>query len=377
MYTLHKSVRPKKLSQQKGIKNQRLNRKNGITSLLLVLVLVVLPVLALNQRFASTNNDQVDKINRMPQKFQTKSDNDSNININPTPSVNERTTTIDNTQPLTDIVCDKSGGSLIPKDMWVWQPSVASNSTERESLFTFAKSKNIQKVYLESEKLITEDQASLANFIEIAKENCIDVELLFGAADWSFTRNHGYAVSLAQKSVVFAQNAKVAPVGIQFDVEPYNTEEYKSDPNAGGNQYLDMLEKIKSVTNNSNLYFAKSLPLGFKFQSVTRNGTIVKMSDAAIDRVDRVVLMAYRDTADRVIADSAEEISYASKTGKKIVLGAETDCNTGEVETITYCEEGADYMNVELSKVYAGLQVRTAFSGIAVHDFAAYKILKP
>jgi hypothetical protein len=381
MYTRHKSVRTKKLSRLNVTKNKRLKLNAGAATLVLILMLAILPISAVTQRLTTSDTDTAEKINRRLQKSRMNLDKKNNDNLIPI----ESNQPVENGEPLSsnvdsptnDKLCNQTSGSSVSKDMWVWQPTAASNPSERETLFTFAKSRNVQKVYLESEKLLADDQTSLASFIEIAKQNCIDVELLFGAADWSFTRNHSYAVALAQKSIAFAQSAKVAPVGIQFDVEPYNTAEYKADPNAGGNQYLDMLEKINAVTKDSNLYFAKSVPLGFKFQTINRNGTLVKMSEATIDRVDRVVLMAYRDTADRVIADSVEEIFYASKTGKKLVIGAETDCNTGEVETITYCEEGQAYMNNELTKIHTASISSAAYSGIAIHDYAAYKILKP
>lgn len=280
--------------------------------------------------------------------------------------------------PATSPVVSKcaTDSTAMQVDMWVWQPAVAYDSTKSLELFNFAESNNVKTVYLESEKLINSDQGTLGTFIANAKTHCIDVVLLYGSADWAFTRNHVYAVSLAQKSLAFSSQAAVTPVGIQFDVEPYNLDEYKADVNSGANQYIDMLEKIKSVTRTSQLFFAETMPLGFEYQNVTRNGITTSLSHATIDRVDRIALMDYRDTSSRIINDASDEVVYAASAGKKVVIGVETSCQTGEVETITFCEEGKAYMIAELTKVVSAYNTNSAFAGVAVHDYAAFKILR-
>lgn len=273
--------------------------------------------------------------------------------------------------------CANRSGGPQPKGMWVWQSAVATDAGQRAALLSFAGTHRVRTVYLESEKLINTDQASLASFTKEAKQHCIEVELLFGAPDWAFTSNHAYAVSLAQKAVAFASRAEAPPVGVHFDVEPYNLPEYKADVNSGANQYLDLLEKIRAVTSPSKLYFAKAIPLGFEFQSVNRGGQTVKLSHAAIERVDRVMLMDYRDTSNRIIDDASDEMQYAASKGKKVVIGVETACDTGEVHTITFCEEGKAALETALLNVSNAFGSNSAFAGMAVHDYAAYKPLKP
>ena len=341
---------------------------------MIVLALLLVPAIVK----LSSQPAREDELRKKPSSNTTQNTSPPTVIDGTTIPTGETTVVTQQPAPTTSPVvssCLTTAGSL-PVDLWVWQSAVATDAAQSNALFTFAKANNVKTVYLESEKLINTDQTSLGTFIKNAKSNCVDVVLLYGAADWAFTRNHDYAVSLAQKSVAFANQAAVSPVGIQYDVEPYNLEEYKADINSGANQYLDMLEKIKSATNGSKLYFAKTMPLGFEYQPVTRNGITMSLSHATIDRVDHIALMDYRDTASRIISDASDELTYAAMKGKKVVIGVETSCTTGEVETITFCEEGKSYMFTELQKVKDAYSSNGAYVGLAVHDYEAFKILK-
>jgi hypothetical protein len=313
----------------------------------------------------------------VPNTAQPKTDAPIKDDVKPSPSPTPTPKPTTDTEASAIVSCANQSGSIQPKHLWVWQGTVASDPAQRAELLAFAGSRRVQTIYLESEKLITSNQPALMNFIKEAKQHCMNVELLFGAPEWGLSGNHAYAVSLAQKAVVFAALAPVPPVGVQFDVEPYNLPEYKADPNAGGNQYLDMLEKIRAVTAPSKLYFSKAIPLGFEFQDISRGGTTRKLSHAAIERVDRVILMDYRDTSARIIDDASDEIQHAAVSGKKLVIGVETACDTGEVQTITFCEEGSGALEAALAKVTSTFGSNGAFAGMAVHHYASYKSLKP
>lgn len=273
--------------------------------------------------------------------------------------------------------CANTSSSLLPRDLWTWQSTVASDPTTRASFFAFADAHAIRTIYIESQGLISSNQSALASFIDEAKnEHCMNVELLFGNSDWALVQNHGTPVTLAQKSVQFAQGLSIKPVGVHFDVEPYALPEWTTDQNSVANQYLDLLEKIAVVTAGSGLEFTEDIPFWFDGRTVARNGVTRVLSEAIIDRTDRVTILAYRDTANSIFSLGSSEINYAQSAGKKATVGVETQCGSSDLEYITFCEEGAAYMEGELVKAIVSYGNSGAFTGFAVHDSKHYQLLK-
>jgi hypothetical protein len=89
---------------------------------------------------------------------------------------------------------------------------------------------------------------------------------------------------------------------------------------------------------------------------------------------DCVALMSYRDTAEAILDISKQELSIAAKGGVRVVLGAETGA-TGESDFVTFFEEGAQAMDVELEKVVSQLESKNipAGAGIAVHHLGSWE----
>jgi hypothetical protein len=98
-----------------------------------------------------------------------------------------------------------------------------------------------------------------------------------------------------------------------------------------------------------------------------------------MDRVDRVVLMDYRDHAappDGIVDHAATELVYAATVGKQVVIGVETNCGLSP-EKVTFCEEGAQAMETAFTRVRDTYRTNPAFVGFAVHDYDGYRVLEP
>ncbi len=277
----------------------------------------------------------------------------------------------------TEVACANSSYPLLPRNLWTWQSAVATDTTARANFFTFADAHAVRTIYLESQGLIANNQASLDSFIKEAKnQHCMDVELLFGNANWTLTQNHATAVDLAQKSVQFFAGATGAkPIGVHFDVEPYALAEWSTDQNGVANQYLDLLEKISAVTTGTGLKFTVDMPFWFDGRTVVRADVSRVLSEAIIDRTDGVVIMDYRDTGNSIISLGETEIIYAQSVGKELTIGVETRCSTSEPEYISFCEEGANYMEIELMTAWNYFKNYSKFKGFAVHDYKHYGLL--
>jgi len=269
------------------------------------------------------------------------------------------------------------------RDVWVWWAAgVVTKPAARATFFDFADAQKIRRAYVEAEVPLTAggDTTALASLIAEAATHCVQVELLFGRPEWALAKNHATPLALAQAAIDFSAKLSGArPIAVHFDVEPYNgLPEWTSDETGTANQYLDLLEKIAAKTKGSTLKFVVDIPFWFDGHKIARGGTTRPLSEWTIDRVDWIGIMDYRDHAaapDGMIDDAATEFAYAASVKKKLVVGAETKCITPAY--ITYCEEGAAKMDVELAAVRKAYAASTAFDGFAIHHYESWRALKP
>ena len=222
------------------------------------------------------------------------------------------------------------------------------------------------------------DAASLASFsADAMAQSCAEVELLFGDMSWALTANHGKATGYASQAVQTILSIKGArPVGLHFDVEPYTLPGWTSDMQGTANQYLDLLEKLEVIAKNGGVRLSVDIPFWFSGQMVTRSGQTRPLSELVQDRVDRVVLMDYRDTSSAIIAGAAPEVAYATKIGKDVTIGVETMCGLSPT-LITFCEEGLAALNTALTATRAAYASAPGLHGVAVHHYGSYLTLKP
>jgi hypothetical protein len=169
---------------------------------------------------------------------------------------------------------------------------------------------------------------------------------------------------------------KPLPTSIQFDVEPYSLPAWESDFNNTADQFIAMYEKLAVALKGTPLGLTACVPRWFDGRNVTRSATSRPLSQWLADTSDRLAIMDYVDNAQSIIADAANEIAYAGKKGREVVVGVETIAGL-DPETVTFAEEGEAAMNDALNQVFTAYKDSTAFVGMAIHHYDSYKILKP
>ncbi|WP_010283030.1 CBM96 family carbohydrate-binding protein [Bacillus timonensis] len=176
--------------------------------------------------------------------------------------------------------------------------------------------------------------------------------------------------------------------GINVDIEPYISEDFKTKYPTLQIQYLDGLQKMINRRNVAgiNLPFGPAIPKWYdtseQTKEITWNGSTKWLSEHVQDISDYISIMDYRDTADGsagIIAGAQGEMDYAEAIGKQnsVVVGVETldIANSGDPEAITFREEGREYMEGELDKVYSAFGNNSYFGGIAVHHYDSIRTL--
>lgn len=105
-------------------------------------------------------------------------------------------------------------------------------------------------------------------------------------------------------------------------------------------------------------------------------GNEVVLADLMAQLCDTIAIMSYRDTAEKILDVSKEEIAYAKKYGHKIILGVETKSSEGD--QVSFMEEGKAVMVEEMAKVHESLKASFPDGnfGMAVHQASVWYTLK-
>jgi hypothetical protein len=265
-----------------------------------------------------------------------------------------------------------------PWGMWVWQPEQATDPAKSALLLEFAAAHEVTHLYLESEALLVEDPERLVAFIGEADAACVAVELLFGAAAWAQAEHHAEPLALVEDALALVDGlVGPRPVGLHFDIEPHGLPDWDLDPEGYAGEYLDLLDMMAANMQGSELSLTVDIAFWYDTVMVERDGAKRPLNELVQDRVDRVVVMDYRDHAeppDGIIDNAAAEVDYAEQVGGLVRVAVESTCGIVP-EKVTFCEEGSIAMFLALELTASIYAASPAWDGVAVHDHAAWSVL--
>ncbi|NUU77760.1 Ig-like domain-containing protein [Paenibacillus xylanilyticus] len=295
------------------------------------------------------------------------------------------------------------------RSMWIWEPEsykLLLNPGSRQVLESFITDTQtfgqepVQTLYLAVGKYagynaLEEQEAELRSFISWAHSKNVQVHALIAGGTspaymGAYEKYHGHAVR-EMEQVINYNLAAADPEkfdGINVDIEPYISPNFRDPSRFLQKEYLDVLQKMIDRRNIAGirLPFGPAVPKWYDTSeqgaNIVWNGSSKWLSEHVQDISDYISIMDYRDTADGsagIISGAAGELAYADQIGKpnSVVIGVETldIANSGDPETITFWEEGRSHMEAELDKVYTAYGQSSAFGGIAVHHYDSYRAL--
>ncbi|ETT56228.1 DNRLRE domain-containing protein [Paenibacillus sp. FSL P4-0338] len=293
--------------------------------------------------------------------------------------------------------------------MWIWEPEsykLLLNPGSREVLESFVTdtatfgSEPVTTLYLAvgnyaGYRALEEQEDELRSFMRWAHERNLSVHALVAGGTspaymGAYERYHHHAVREIEQIINYNLAAEEDEKfdGINVDIEPYISPDFKAPSKFLQNEYLDGLRKMidRRDTAGIRLPFGPAVPKWYDSSeqgaNIQWNGTTKWLSEHIQDISDYISIMDYRDSADGtagIIAGAAGELAYAEAIGKpnSVVIGVETldIANSGDPETITFQEEGRTHMEAELDKVNAASGLSSSFGGIAVHHYDSYRAL--
>lgn len=264
----------------------------------------------------------------------------------------------------------------LQRGLWVWSNLPAVQAGPRQQLLDLATAQAVTTLYLQAQTLIYDDPAALADLVQQAALRGLQVELLAGNHAWVWPANHAAVRQLTRDLRDFALLQPGArPTALHFNIEPHALPEWPTAQAALALALLDLLEQLHAELAGTDLALVLDIPNWYDDILVERQGQVRPLSELVQDRVDRVVLMDYRDDPALMLQLAQRELVYGSKVGKPVVIAAESRCHV-EAE-LTWCEEGRAALAAGMAAVRTGAAPHPSFGGTAVHDWQGLAELGP
>ncbi len=311
----------------------------------------------------------------------------------------------------TNIVSSCPNASTNPaemRDVWAWHQNtdlVTPNSTYQNQFFAFADSHHVKNIYLNANpSFISSSANNIKDFLNKAKEHCMQVEATGGAENWValpgnpyFTQGKTTTAALDFATAVKNFNDSITGTNakfsaIQYDVEPYtitSTDGYypywnlvdstytKEQSNmAIANSLIDMLQAVRAITGNSikiNLAPPRWYDTNASLQSFNRKGEGVTGKNAMqymMDQIDILTIQDYVTNATSIQNDASGELNYAAATGKKVRIGLLLDEDTS-APTSTYFGSTCTKLNSDIQSAYNLMSSaqKAIFDGFAIEQY--------
>ncbi len=280
-----------------------------------------------------------------------------------------------------------------PRSMWLWNIDYALNPKERALLLEFTAGRHISRIYLctsSARAFEGKSREQLRTFIREANQKGIKIEALDGWKQAILPEDQPKFLAALQRVIDFNKsvNADERFAGFQSDVEPVTMKEYHASPEARrrfDRMYVELHAKCAELVKQSGM---KDFVFGMATNEhldrdikrperhVEWQGRTCSVIEHLMEFVDYFALMSYHDTAPRIIAAAEDEVELADKHKIKAWVGVETlDVMQlfGGSRSLSFYEEGLEYMEDELEKVYKKFRNDPGFGGIAIHHYESYR----
>lgn len=257
------------------------------------------------------------------------------------------------------------------KATWVWNTWDIVHKPQ--DLISFASSKGVQELYLQVSNEV--ELPFYKAFNNMALKQGIRVYALDGSPSMALERERTQVKAFLSWVAEFQSKAQESEKfsGVHVDIEPYLLPEWLSDRDSVIRQWQSSMEFICRFAKQEQLHAGADMP--FWFDEIPVPGQDSSLSSWMINQFDSITIMAYRDSAERILSASEQELQEAALLGKQVILAVETNPSR-ETPSVTFYEEGRLYMEEQLMAVQRLADEYASFGGFAVHDYHGWKSLK-
>jgi len=295
-----------------------------------------------------------------------------------------------------------AGEVYAERAMWVWgmADNIVLDDPEgsRAEFFTFCDAphsntdKAITTVYLSGtaggKDLVTSFAEELRGFLSAAHARGLRIECLDGDKYWALPDFLGVGDNRARGEArideILAFNAAGSQDaerfdGIHYDVEPHGLsysrgDDYDWDADNAfiWSEYLVLLGNCRGkidAYNASNTDIEFGVDIAFWYDDYDNDAYPGGVTDI-LNYVDYVGIMDYRDSASRIVDGASYELGLANDLDKRVYIGIETaPAYEPDPPSITFYEEGNDFMEGELETAEEQVNSNSSFAGFAIHFY--------
>ncbi len=276
--------------------------------------------------------------------------------------------------------------------VWTWERdsyALLESRAAAQAAFDFLHAQEVDTIYLyadawDGRNLVADQPRRYRDFIAAAHARGFRVYALLGSAYLETERyilpeRRRDAVAMLRRVLDYnaAAPADARFDGVNLDIEPHLLDEWDDARRAG--LLHDFIEvsaewmRMKQASGQA-LAIGPAIPFWFDNIPVRWRGVTKPASEHLADVYDYVALMDYRNRAegrDGIVAHAANEIAYAGRIGKRVVIGLEL--GRSEPAKVTFNHLRAADLRREMAATAAAHGGADAFAGFALHHYGAYR----
>ena len=284
------------------------------------------------------------------------------------------------------------GAAPAERAVWTWEKesyAMLEDVNAADDAMVFLHSKNIRTVYLyadafQGRNLIESRPELYRQLVRRLHREGLHAYALLGSAylnteEYVLPERRQAALAMFQR--VLSYNTLVDPDerfdGVNLDIEPHILAQWSERKNQLLLQFLDLGQAFMQLkkTSGQALLVGPAIPFWLDGIELEWNGRKKPVSEHVIDIYDYVALMDYRDHAagdDGLISHAKDEIAYAGRHRRKVVIGVEVTPN--ELLKVSFNHLTEPDMEHELTLTVKAFQGEEAFAGFAIHHYRGYRV---
>ncbi len=282
--------------------------------------------------------------------------------------------------------------SAAPRAVWTWEKDsyeILESTAAAAAAEDFLRSKGIDTIFLYADSyggrcLITEKPELYRAFIKDLHSRGMRAYALLGSA---YLHTEAYVLPAKRREAaamlkrVLRYNAAAKPGerfdGVNLDIEPHILDEWDHSRDRLLLDFLDLGRALMAEKRRSGLALkiGPAIPFWLDGIKLKWNGRLKPVSEHTQDIYDYVALMDYRDHADGrdgMVRHASNELAYAGRRGRKVMIGVETTPN--EIKKVSFNHLTEADMERELAAAEAAFAKKPAFAGFVIHHYRGYRV---
>lgn len=281
--------------------------------------------------------------------------------------------------------------AAVPRAVWVWEADtfqLLDREDQWNKTFAFLARWNLTTVYLYADEyrgrnIIRDEPEKYRRLIAALHGRGCKVYALLGSM---YLKTQRYilperrAAAVQMFENVLRYNAGNAAGerfdGVNIDIEPYLLDDWGENRTLHVTRYLDLAAEFMRLKDKAGdtLAVGPAIPFWFDgIDDIVWKGKRQRLSDHVQNIYDYVAIMDYRNFArgaDGIIAHATDELEYADRTGKTVVIGVET--LQTDPRKVTFYGMGHAAMEGQLRIAEIEFLSHPSFSGFAIHHLGSY-----